>query len=62
MHEKLKVDSTHTEVTCKKLVNNLKDELFRVTHNSEDECCLEVEDANKNTEKEFCLDVREGHF
>ena len=50
-HEEIKEDSVCTEVTCKMLVDNLKDELCRITCNSRDENCLEVEDTKKNIEK-----------
>ena len=58
----IKEDSVYTEVMCETLVDNLKDEICRVTHNSRDENYLEVEDVKKNIEKEFYLDVREEYF
>ena len=51
MHEKLKEDSTHTELMCEVLVESMKDNRFRTIHNSQDECYLEVEDVKKNVEK-----------
>ena len=62
MYEKLQEDSAYTEVTHETLVDNLKDELCRVTCNSQDEHYLEVEDVKKNIDKEFYLDVKEEHF
>ena len=44
------------EVTYEMLVDELKEELCRVTHNSQDECCLEVEDAKKQIEEEFDME------
>ena len=62
MCENLQKDSIYTEVRHETLLENLKDELFRVMHDNEDEDCLEVEDTMKNIEKEFYLDVREEYF
>ena len=62
MHEKLKEDSIYAEETCEVLVENLKDEHCRATHNRKDGHCLEVEDSMKNVEKEFYFDVREENF
>ena len=62
MHEKLKEDSTHSEVMCETLVEKLKDEFCRAMCNSKDEHYSEFEDTMKNIEKEFYLDVREEYF
>ena len=62
MHKKIKEDSACAEAMHKTLMDNLKEELCRVTHNSKDECYLEVEDTMKNIELEFYVDVREDGF
>ena len=62
MHEKLQKDSVHTEVVHEVLVKNLDDELCRVTHNSQEECYLEVEDMKETIDKEFYLEIREKCF
>ena len=55
VHEHLQKDSVCTEVRYKILVENLKEELFRVMHDNEYEHSLEVEDTMKKIEKEFYL-------
>ena len=62
VYEKLKEDSVYTKVMYEMLVDNLKDELFRVMHNCKDDYYLEVEDIMKNIDKEFYLDVKEEYF
>ena len=62
MCEKSQEDSVCTEVIHEVLVDNLKDELCRATRNSQDECCLEVEDTKNKIDKEFYLDIREECF
>ena len=62
MHEKLQEDDVCTEAIHEMLVDNLKQELCRVTPNSQDECYLEVEDIKNNIDKEFYLDIKEEHF
>ena len=62
MYEKLQEDSVCAEVTQDFLVQNLKDELCRVTCNSQDEFCLEVEDMKEKIDKEFCLEIRQECF
>ena len=49
--EKLKENSTHMEVTCEMLVDELKEELYRATCNSQEECYLKVNDVQKQIEK-----------
>ena len=44
------------------LIDNLKDELCRVTCNSQDECYLEVDGTKNKIDKEFYLDIREEFF
>ena len=46
-NKKLKEDSVCAEAMHEMSVDNLKDELCRVTRNSKDESCLEVEDTIK---------------
>ena len=62
MCENLKEDIVCAKSMRETLVDNLKDELCRTTHNSKDECHLELEDIMKNVEKENYWDVREGCF
>ena len=51
MRKKLKEDRVCAEAMHDVLVDNLKDDLCRVTHNSKDEVYLAVEDTMKNIEK-----------
>ena len=62
MCEKLQEDSIFIRVTHEELVDNLKNELCRSTHNSRDECYLEPEDKKNKIDKEFYLDTREECF
>ena len=41
---------------------NWKKELCRVTCNSQDECCLEVEDMHKQIEEEFEMEDRDKFY
>ena len=62
MCEKLLENSIRTEVMHEMLVDHLKDELCKATHNSQDKCYLEVEAAKNNIDKDFYLDSKEEHF
>ena len=44
------------------LVAELKDELCRVTHNSQDEGYLEIDDMQKQIEEEFEMEDREDFY
>ena len=44
------------------MVDELKDELFRIKHESQDECCLDVEEIRKEVDKEFVQNVRDEYF
>ena len=50
------------EVMCTMLVDKLKEELCRVTCNSQDDCYLEVTDMQKQIEREFDVEDREEFY
>ena len=61
MYEKLKEDSTYVEVQYELLVDEFKDELYRIRYESQDECYLDVEEIRKEIDKEFLKDVRDAY-
>ena len=59
---KVQQNSNHMEAMCEMLVDELKEELCRVTCNSQDECFLEVEDTQKQIEEEFDVEDRDEFY
>ena len=57
--EKLKVHIAYVEVVHGMLVDEPKEEICRATRNSQDECCLEVDDTQKQVEEEFDMEDRD---
>ena len=51
MHKKLQDESTYVEAQHELLVDDSKDELFRIKHESQDECYLDVEEIRKEIDK-----------
>ena len=64
--KKTQDNSRFTEVMHETVVSELKDELRRVTHNSQEEAHLEVDDMHEQIEDEFDIeaieDCYEGDF
>lgn len=48
MHEKSQEDSIYTEVRHKELVDNLKEEIYRMMCKSQAECYLGIKEIKKN--------------
>ena len=64
--KKTQDNSRLAEAMCETLVSELKDELYRVTCNSQEEAGLEVDGVHKQVEDEFDVedteDAHEGDF
>ena len=61
MYEELQEESAHVEVEYELLVDELKDELCRIRHESQVECYLDVDEIRYEIDKEFVEDIREVH-
>ena len=57
-----KKNSRHVEAMCEILVSELKDELCRALHNSQEEECFEVDEIRKQVEEAFEMDDAEEFY
>ena len=62
MYEKCQEDSAYAEVQCELLVDELKDKLCSIRHESQYEYYLDFEEIKNEIGKEFFLDIREEYF
>ena len=61
MHEELQEESACVEVECELLVDELKDELFRIRYESQVECHLDADEIRCEIDKEFVEDTIDVH-